>query len=1670
MTKDANQSPPAESTRLTSEQYAAIFDAIPAHVAVLDDTGVIQTVNEAWRRFASANVLQSSDFFVGQNYIGVCENAYGECADEAQAVATGIRKVLSGEVNEFGIEYPCHSPDEKRWYRLMVTPLSETLGSGAVVMHIDVTQRRLAEEVLREKEREQRQLAEKLVVETQRLHESQAVANVGSWETDLATLEVTWTNETHRIFETDPEEFEVSHQSFLERVHPEDRARVDAAFQASMGVPGPFAIEHRLLMSDGRIKIVEERWQTFTDATGKPERAVGTCQDITQRKQAERALVTSEASLARAQHIAQVGSWDWNIVTGELRWSAQVFRLFGIDPSVAVGTYDQFLNGVHPEDREQTHQAVIDAVEGRAPYDIEHRVLWPDGTVRVLHELGEVTRDEAGRPLNMIGTVQDITERKRSEAERSRVFNLSLDLLAIGSFDGRLEQVNPAWTECLGWSAEELTSRPWLDFVHPDDHAATIRAGEKIASGKAVRDFENRYRCKDGSYRWLSWSSHPLMESRQMFCVARDVTERRQNEEQLRLLETCVSRLNDIVIITEAEPISGPGPRILYVNDAFVHRTGFTREEAIGKTPRILQGPKTQRDALDRIRAALIAWKPVREELINYTKSGEEFWLELDIVPVADATGWFTHWVAIERDVTERKRTQEALAESQRQYRDLVETSHNVIWSVDMEGRFTFLNQASRAVFGRAPEEMIGRYFHEFVPEDQHQANDEIFARMFRDGQDATDYSNRIRRDDGSIAILNSNARVVLDAQGQRIGISGMSQDITESVRAQEAIAQSEARFRGLFDQAAVGMMLKSAQGGFLRINERFCETVGYSPAELLLRDYVAITHPDDREMEANIVARMLAGELQSQAWEKRYIHKAGHAVWCNLTLSLLPGGSGQPPHFVGVVEDISERRAAVELLRHREQLLGIAGSVARLGGWSVDFPEVHITWSDEVCAIHDMPSGTVPTLEQGLGFYTPEARPVIESAFSLCVDEGTPFDLELEVLTAKGRRIWIRSIGQAERDAAGAIRRVQGAFQDITEQKLAQNKLQQGESLRRIAGAIAKIGGWSLSVPDNHLDWSEEIFDLVEYPRGPVPSLEKALELYPEPWQSQLGAAISACATKGTPFEQELMIKSAKGRLFWARCKAEAESDENGKIIAVRGAFQDISEQKAAEDQIRELGVRLVSTLETISDAFLMIDREWRFTFLNAQAEKLLERDRASLLGRNIWDEFPAGVGSTFHLNYQKAFAEMQAVSFEEHFGPLSKWFEVRAFPSTDGLAVYFQDVTELRNSRDRLRQAQKMEAIGSLAGGIAHDFNNLLSVILSYTSMIIEDVAPADPLRADVEEVHRAGLRATDLTRQLLAFSRKQILQPTVVDVSSAVRGVEKMLGRLLGEDIDLALQTSADTGRVFVDPSQLEQVIMNLVVNARDAMPNGGNIMIETSGVVLDDAYAATHHGVTPGPYVLLAITDTGLGMDRATQAKIFEPFFTTKQPGKGTGLGLSTVYGIVQQSGGHIWLYSEPGFGTTFKIYLPRTERLETAAVSQPQHADSLRGSETILLVEDEAPVRHVVRSILRKGGYHVLEAENGGEAFLICEQFKAKIHLMITDVVMPRMSGRQLAERVAAIRPEMKVLYVSGYTENTIVHHGVLDAGIEFLAKPILPQLLLKKVRDVLGSSRPGVVR
>jgi len=433
------------------------------------------------------------------------------------------------------------------------------------------------------------------------------------------------------------------------------------------------------------------------------------------------------------------------------------------------------------------------------------------------------------------------------------------------------------------------------------------------------------------------------------------------------------------------------------------------------------------------------------------------------------------------------------------------------------------------------------------------------------------------------------------------------------------------------------------------------------------------------------------------------------------------------------------------------------------------------------------------------------------------------------------------------------------------------------------------------------------------------------------------------------------------------------------------------------------------------------------------------------------------------------REYDELEATWKRKDTSLLSVQLSVRAIRNAAGQVEYYEtfvrDETEQRRLQQQLVQAQKMEAVGRLAGGVAHDFNNLLTVITSYTDLLLEDLGPGDPKRDDLEQVRKAADGAASLTRQLLAFSRQQVLQPRVVSLNAVVESLQKMLQRVIGEDIEVAITLAPDLGAVRADVGQLEQVLMNLAVNARDAMPTGGKLTVATDNVELGPESVRDDSPVGAGRFATLTIKDTGVGMDETTKARIFEPFFTTKGPGKGTGLGLATVYGIVQQSGGFIWVDSEVGRGTTFKIHLPRVDEPVEHEPRSPAAAGAVRGRETVLVAEDAAPVRAVMREVLERQGYRVLEAANGAEALQVAAMHDGPIHLLLTDVVMPILSGRALAELLTKQRPDTRVLYTSGYTDDSIIAHGILDPGIAYLQKPFTPETLAQKVRDILDSPK-----
>jgi len=602
----------------------------------------------------------------------------------------------------------------------------------------------------------------------------------------------------------------------------------------------------------------------------------------------------------------------------------------------------------------------------------------------------------------------------------------------------------------------------------------------------------------------------------------------------------------------------------------------------------------------------------------------------------------------------------------------------------------------------------------------------------------------------------------------------------------------------------------------------------------------------------------------------------------------------------------------------------------------------------------------------------------------------------------------------------------------------------------------------------------NQQAFDIFGYTQQDFDQGLNAFQMIvPEERQKAMDAFSRALG--GEELSNEYTLQRKDGSNFFAIIHS-APIVRDGYPVGLRGIVVDITERKRAEEALRESEERYKTIFRTTGAATVIVEEDTTISLVNAEFEKLIGYSKGEIEGKRSWVEFI----DKEHLERMKVYHNIRRIdpslvprSYESKLidrnGNMRDVFIiVSIIPGTQRSVASILDITESKRAeremsalQEQFRQSQKMEAVGSLAGGVAHDFNNLLTVIKGYSQLLLIEMREDNPFRGNIEEIKNASDRAADLTRQLLAFSRRQIMEMKVLNLNTILRNFEKMLRRLIGENIELTFLLGDELGRVMVDPGQIEQVIMNLAVNARDAMPKGGKLTIETANVVLDEEYARKHVAVKPGQYVMLSVTDTGIGMTPGVRERVFEPFFTTKEGGKGTGLGLSTVYGIVKQSGGNIWVYSEPGRGTTFKIYLPQVDEALEELNEKIERRELPRGVETVLIVEDDKEVRKLAIRILENQGYKVLEASQGSEALPLCKEYQKPIHLMLADVVMPGLDGRELAERAKSFHPGMKVLYMSGYTENTIIHHGVLEKGINYIQKPFTLDALARRVREVL---------
>lgn len=1019
-------------------------------------------------------------------------------------------------------------------------------------------------------------------------------------------------------------------------------------------------------------------------------------------------------------------------------------------------------------------------------------------------------------------------------------------------------------------------------------------------------------------------------------------------------------------------------------------------------------------------------------------------------------------------------------------YRSIFENAIEGIFQATPDGRFLRVNPAMARILGYdSPEDVI-----EKVTDVEHQLYvnpaERTAAGKVQDQEGVVlGFEFEAYRQDRSKICLSLNRRSIYDEQGRELYREGSIEDITERKRAEAELKQSERLLAEAQHLAHVGSWNWDIPNNVMTWSDEYYHILGLNRDEFdptsgrIAAEYIL---PEDRDLVRSVEARILASHepfnlfyrVQRPDGEVRVLHSQG---------TLLCDDQELPFRMFGTVQDVTERRRweeeqarlTAEILIQRQRLDNMVASVPGVVWEAWGEPSGATQRIDFVSDYVESMLGYkveewLSTPNFWLTIVHPDDREQSAKIAARAFELGESATLEFRWLKKHGGFVWVESNFVTIKDEEGRVVGLRGVNTDIGERKRAEQELGKSEERYRDLIENAQDIIYSQDLEGNYLSSNKAGEDITGY------TLDESLRMnlkdiiapeYLEKAREMMSRKLAGDTL--TAYELELIAKDGH------RVSVEVNTRlviENGKPVGIQGIARDITERKRAETELRQLA----AAVEETADSIVITDKQGNIQYVNPAFERVTGYAKDEVLNQNprflksgrtspetyedLWKTITRGDSWAGHLINRRKDGTM----FEERVTISALYDE--AHEIINYVAVK-QDVSDLILLEEQLRQSQKMEAIGQLAGGVAHDFNNLLTAINGYSSLALQKLDGESVIKGYLEEIRKAGDRAANLTRQLLAFGRKQMLQPLALNLNNVISDMNKMLRRLIGEDIQLTAKLSPALQKTRADPGQIEQVLVNLVVNARDAMPRGGKLTIETMNCDLGQGYASKHVGVQPGKYVILAVSDTGGGMNSETKARIFEPFFTTKEIGKGTGLGLSTVYGIVKQSGGNIWVYSEPGHGTSFKVYLPQIDNLTSPDLEPIVQPVVRGGSETILLVEDEDVVRGLARKILEGNGYRVLDASGGDEAARLCREHPEPIHLLLTDVVMPKTSGKEVARQLTLLRPELRVLYMSGYTDEAIVHHGILDSSVEFIEKPFSPTSLSRKVREVLDMDVVG---
>jgi two-component system, cell cycle sensor histidine kinase and response regulator CckA len=1343
------------------------------------------------------------------------------------------------------------------------------------------------------------------------------------------------------------------------------------------------------------------------------------------------------------------------------------------------------------------------------------QLIWVRENIRAV-------RDPTGRLLHYEGLVEDITEsrRAREELEESNQFRneiISGASEGIVVYDRALRRIvwNRYMEELTGIPADRALGGTAFD-MSPDfrrlgeDLLKRALGGETVSSGDAFIGIEETKRSG-----WVVGTFGPHRNAAGevvgVIGIIRNVTERRRSEQALRESEERFRLIADaapvMIWMDDAQGMS------TYFSKPWLDFTGRTLEQELGRGSRDGIHPD---DLLARFvavyDAAFTARRGFQTEYRLRRHDGEYRWVLETATPRFTPSGEFAGYVGTAIDITERRSVEQALRKERAFLRQVIDINPNFVFAKDRDGRFTLVNQAVADAYGTTVEALIGKTDGDFNPN----ADEVAFFRradvaVMETRREMVIPEEKITDSSGNVRWLQTVKRPVIGEDGTAQQVLGVSADLTDRLRAEEAVKESEARFRLMADAAPVLIWVSDATARCTFFNKPWLDFTGRALEQEIGRGWMESVHPDDLALVRSFDD--LETTRESYQYEYRLRRHDGEYRWILDTgvPRLTPEGLFEG--YIGSVIDITDRRRAAEALRESEERyrVQVENAPEAIVVFDVDtgrFVEANDNalrlWrltheeflqSDPVAlSPPEQPDGrsSAAAIAGNVDQALRGEAPVFEWVHRDAQGAAIPCEVRLVRLPSASRRLIRGSVTDiSERKRA---EKLQSALFRIAATTSATDDLNEFyAAIHGIVGELTYAQNFYVALHDVRTDtisfpYCVDEFDATPGPMRPGNGLTawvlrngQPLLTYDEDFRGMLERGdveligSNSVAWLGVPLQRSgktfgvLVVQSYDPRFRYDEADRDLLSFVSQHIAVAL-------ERRRAQDAIRESEERYRLLFErnfagvyrmTLIGRILECNDALARIFGYGSREELVDRDMAVLYPeprqrRQFFDALLRDRSlSSFEMRGERRDGgaawtfQSAALLADEHAGEVI----------VEGTVV---DVTERRQLEEQLRQSQKMEGIGQLAGGIAHDFNNLLTTVLGYSDMALSQLSPHDPIREDITEIRRAGERASNLTRQLLAFSRKQVFEPRVLDLNALLEDSGRMLARLIGEHIRFVTRLEASLGNVKADPGQLEQVIVNLVVNARDAMPDGGTLTVRTENADVDVASSRRHFGIASGRYVAMIVSDTGVGIDPETQKRIFEPFFTTKETPRGTGLGLATVYGVVSQSGGQIFVDSAPGRGATFAIYLPRVDEpaaASAAAAVSPIH----RGSETILLVEDEDAVRGLTRRCLETSGYTVLQAASAEEALQIAAGFEGRLDLLLTDVIMPGVSGPELSRLLLERRPGTRVLYVSGYTDAAMASHVALDGGASFLPKPFTPETLARKVREILDAREPADV-